>query len=761
MRTSRLLLTVCLVLPIAPAATAQAPLAERLPARPLVYLGWAGKTKALEDSAAGKLADDPAFQRVMTGIRDAVLKAVPEGQPRTIFEAAWGMATTVWKHPVAAAAIDVAPVAGRGEPVPSLALVADLGNDRKAFETHLEKLVSALDEDARPEQRQSANVAYRVVAGPERGMEVAFGFDGNVFFVCLGPVDLAGRLLGLKAADSLKSDKAFAAAVAEVGGEAPQYAFYADVKGILAAARKVIAHQERHREGPPESSGVARLDKVVKALGLSEATVLAAAGRFADGGVYSRGKLYSPAPHTGVLMPFAGKPLTEADLAGVPADADMMLAANCPMQAMLAELRRVLGATEPRALADFNEALGELDETLGTSVEKNILASLGDTFVLTSAASQGGFGTGTVVTIEVTDAKALAKAMASVEEGITRAAAGPTGPPEAPRRQPVRFQGIQAGGTDIRYAAIQTAPVPVAPAYAIANGKLYLAAWPQLVAAALDAAPRPAATPLRIAPALAPRPAGLLAEASFRKLRGRVAREPTVLMYVNTPRIMERLYPVMLLGFTAGMNAAARETGAAFDPGWLPPLSKLKQYAGPYIAAVSADKEGIVYEDFGSMPLQGLLGGPAAAAPVMASFLPALWTARDKARRVVSASNLHQIGTCLMVYAADNNGRLPPNLGVLVGEYGLIPGTLVSPSSGRQPPKVKDGEIVGDTDYEYIQLPSLQAIGEASEAVIAYEKPENYRGEGTLALFADGHVQWVTVPRLRQLLTATRRLSSP
>jgi uncharacterized protein DUF1559 len=40
-------------------------------------------------------------------------------------------------------------------------------------------------------------------------------------------------------------------------------------------------------------------------------------------------------------------------------------------------------------------------------------------------------------------------------------------------------------------------------------------------------------------------------------------------------------------------------------------------------------------------------------------FVPSLGAARESARRISCASNLKQIGTCLEMYATDNNGHFP------------------------------------------------------------------------------------------------------
>lgn len=94
------------------------------------------------------------------------------------------------------------------------------------------------------------------------------------------------------------------------------------------------------------------------------------------------------------------------------------------------------------------------------------------------------------------------------------------------------------------------------------------------------------------------------------------------------------------------------------------------------------------------------------------------------------------------MYGAEQDGRLPPDLNALLPYLGDA-GLLVSPASGREPPKIKDGQIVGEVDYVYLPWPKLSAIQRLTRAVVAYERPENYDGAGTNVAFADGHVEWM------------------
>ena len=69
--------------------------------------------------------------------------------------------------------------------------------------------------------------------------------------------------------------------------------------------------------------------------------------------MYSKIRLFSPAPHQGILLPLAGIALEQSDLVEVPVDTDCLLAVKVSARDVQDEIRRVLGAVAPEASKAF------------------------------------------------------------------------------------------------------------------------------------------------------------------------------------------------------------------------------------------------------------------------------------------------------------------------------------------------------------------------------------------------------------------------
>jgi prepilin-type processing-associated H-X9-DG protein len=126
-------------------------------------------------------------------------------------------------------------------------------------------------------------------------------------------------------------------------------------------------------------------------------------------------------------------------------------------------------------------------------------------------------------------------------------------------------------------------------------------------------------------------------------------------------------------------------------------------------------------------------------------LLPALARAREEARKAVCKSNLKNIGLCVMMYAQDNDNKLPEKLSQLYPEYVKDLSLFVCPSSGKT---IASADQI-DTETPYVLVPGV-ALG-GGTAVLVYEKRGMHEG-GTNVLFADGHVEWVSGDRLDQLI---------
>jgi prepilin-type processing-associated H-X9-DG protein len=114
--------------------------------------------------------------------------------------------------------------------------------------------------------------------------------------------------------------------------------------------------------------------------------------------------------------------------------------------------------------------------------------------------------------------------------------------------------------------------------------------------------------------------------------------------------------------------------------------------------------------------------------PIMAAmFLPALSSAREKARDVNCMSNVKQIGLACAMYADQHDGRLPRGFDDLKD---VIPTTKVFVC-----PSAKD-----PTHYSYEFMGVTNKWQDDPDVVILRETEANHRGRRTL-LYNDGHVE--------------------
>ncbi|OPZ20767.1 MAG: hypothetical protein BWZ10_00613 [candidate division BRC1 bacterium ADurb.BinA364] len=662
-------------------------------------------------------------------MREILLKDIGGESDRKAFDAAWAVAGIAWQKPIALAITDVR--ADNSPPMPRIALLIDLGADRAEFAAKLDalltELAAKLGEGA--ETRRTVGTVETRSFRLDESATVTLGYLGETFFATFGD-GLAEELVQLKPDASLRANKAFAAAMQEVGGENEQLSYYVDVESLKAkllppAPAGEVAASEPHGQEPHPRA-------ILDALGVGRLSAIAGSVRIVDRGMYTRTRIFSPAPHQGLLMLLTGGTLNDADLSDVPADADFVLACKLSPSAALAELRRIVRQVEPEAEKELDEALAQADKAIGASLEKDLLAALSDTWVVSSAASQGGFFTGTMLTVSVKDADKLNKALAAIESAVV--AAQPNG---------VKALTVKAGRADVRYlaATVEKFPLPVAPAWCVHKDKLHVALWPQVIVSDVENAGR---NPL-------------VKSEAFAAVRQKVSAKGSMLCYVNTPAIVRQLYPLSLLGGSMGTNFLASQGGAEGGVLWPLPMSRLEKYLTPEVSVVSFDDKGITLEGYSAGPSL-TTGLPAVAALGTSISLPALGRARQTAKQTVSASNLHSLSVGMIMYAADNGGRLPPDLDAVVKPYlGSNTKLLVSPLSGRPEPRLVDGKIVGEIDYVFV-CPGIKMIEveNPAEFLMLYEHLENYDDAGTNAAFVDGHVAHLSREEFFKALEKTK-----
>jgi prepilin-type processing-associated H-X9-DG protein len=138
-------------------------------------------------------------------------------------------------------------------------------------------------------------------------------------------------------------------------------------------------------------------------------------------------------------------------------------------------------------------------------------------------------------------------------------------------------------------------------------------------------------------------------------------------------------------------------------------------------------------------------------------FLPS-GASRMQSPRVISASNLKQIGLAMFLYANDHHDAFPDSLSTILATEDLTPGVFVSPLSNDTPatgPTTQATLAVFATpehcSYLYFGA-GLSSTGDPS-TVTACEVPQP-NATGMNVFFLDGHVEFVPDPAAQQLRAA-------
>ncbi|MCP4376446.1 MAG: hypothetical protein GY794_09760, partial [bacterium] len=247
------------------------------------------------------------------------------------------------------------------------------------------------------------------------------------------------------------------------------------------------------------------------------------------------------------------------------------------------------------------------------------------------------------LSVSVKDTKKLNAAISKIEAVFKKQTSGRR---SRYSRAP-SLEVFKSGKVEIHYVQNIDRESPVAPAWSVHNGRLYIALWPQVISAAIENTGKKT----------------IVRNAAFQKIRSRVSPKATTLTYINTPAIVRNAYNLLLIGWTMGSAEISRELGpiASAKIDWLPSLPKIEKYLSPEVAAFSSDAAGITIESYGSVPIvSSFISSILTTAPVSATVLiPAIHRAKSQAKRAASRANLSGIGKAMAMYRAMHN-QVPP-----------------------------------------------------------------------------------------------------
>jgi prepilin-type processing-associated H-X9-DG protein len=706
------------------------PLADRLPASTMVYVGWSPNASLQTTATAKMLADERfmvpwrrVFQEMMLDLPDVAEGGVRLSAqlPQLLLDAA--------QCEGCFALLDLKQ--GKRRLDPQSVLMIDLGAKRKSFEEHFapiqQRIKARLGDRLKSVKLQDSSLYVK--SDGEGKSRITWGFVGDTFIAFMGDgaEEFIPKLLAGKIEASLKNAPAFADCLNKIPGESV-FTAYLDTQASLAMVRRLV-----EREGNSDLMFIGKnWDNVLAEFGLNNVRGIGEKTVIEDKQFVTRTLLRTQGAPSGMLGLLVQPAVDEAMMKVIPRDA--MAAAAIRLDPAKAYEQLKTSAINIGG-NDAKESFGQLEqgaEGIGLPI-KVVLEAMGDQWVVYNATSSGGFAlTGWTLVGNIRNPEQFNKSLNVVRGIITKGLSG--------EGEQSRIHVLDADATKIEYLELGRSGVPVSPAWTVVGDKFVFALYPQLVE---DAAKQ-----------IKEGGKSLLDNADFSAARRRTGNDGPM-VFVSGPEVTRNLYPVGLV-FVSALNSFAGgfhdvEDGshvAAAD--LLPSMQRLMQYVGHDTLAVKVTPDGILKTRSVTNPLLSPLAWLDSPILWMAIGIPSAGAGEQTADRVQSAANLRQIGQAVLLYSNEKRGKFPPDLASLIKTQGLPVEATKSPF----------GPAKGGTDIILVSYgainPAAAPIG-GGEIIIAYDQAALEQGEGTNALFADGHVDWLAAQAFKMSLEESRK----
>ncbi len=708
----------CIALLILPSIVEAQPLADRLPGDAVIYVGWRGADSmgpGYQTSHLKAVLDASDFAQVIHEFLPQVMARLGKEDPDAarVMPIISAVAQPMWKHP-SALYMGAFEMNGR-EPAPRLAVLCDAGVDAPQLLATLKKLLV-----------QNEGLPIPIEVRESKGLiVVTFGKMSSAFDALTG---------GLPAGETqtLANEKGFKDAMAQ-GVKEPSIVFYANVEGMVATANKLV--NQLH-----DDQGKALWPKIRDGLGLTGLKRIAVAGGFDGKDWMESAFVAAPVPRAGLLKMVDGAPLSADLLKLVPKTSTELTAGRFNLAGFVAQIREEIGQFDPGMRDQVDGAIQQISRILGMDVQKDLLGSFGEEWVAYSDPAIGGFGfAGAVLVNHLTDPAKAEQSFSRLEQFINQIIAANLHDPKVS----VAFQKRMEGGLTLHYLAIPL----VTPTWAIQDGNLYFALYPQTVSGA--------------AAFVAGKGPSILENADFVATRKRLGNESAdSVQYTD----LVRLAPVNYGSWVAisRLIGFGDLFGVPSPLIVLPPMAPLMANLSSAGSMSWSDDAGFHARSICPFPGSTVLSTDpissymsASPAFMLSVLLPSLSKARETANRVKSGSNLRQIGMGCMLHANENKGNYPPDLGSLL-KQDLTPAVFISPRGNQALPAQnltpeQWAQWVNEhSDYVYLGKGKTNNI--PADQPLAYEKLEVGGNQGVNILFGDGHVEFTQTQQAQEII---------
>lgn len=715
------------------------------PQQAMLFVEWFGCGEADGESknATERLAANPEIKALIGTVKKAIESGIRNemrGEERMIAEDVMKLVLTLYARPGCLYFSDFR-MGPEGVAVEA-GIVVNAGKELDNIKRVLMKFEKLLlFEMSRGNPQQSAisqigSATFRQLPLPPDAPPVAWGTQGQYVMLAIGQGTPNKIINNMTKGPGLTAYAPARKALATVKVARPNFRSYLNVAQII---------EKFGPMAPPQ------VMEVIDALGLTGIQGLVSESGLEGDGFASKSMVLTTGELKGILRLAAAKPLTSKDLAVIPGDASIAMAVKLDVQDIYKTFLNILDRIEPRARMEFmDEVIHEPGRALGIDIEKDIIGSLGDTLCLWNAPSDGGLVfTGLTLSVDLADADRFQQALEKVMNFVQMQTGSAWEMGSRRARRGVYVSNFIYKGVKVYHINSVGEEIPIAPAWCVANGKVYASLFPQMLKTVLargaDASGSMAANP------------------AFSNLDNVISAS-----YMDFPRVFELLYPVLHPLAQLACDELQRE-GLNVTIAALPTAAGIQPHLKPEVSRVVRTQDGILITQRGAIPMGGGLGAGTVlssmmlfgvSAPVYRSARVEMPmqaddvavaearpqpsrrpTPRGRAVQAKQMATLRHLGVALQMYriehgafpdrldalwtgkdklinkpALDHAGKPFNYFGPKVKESREMVASTTAPLSGQRHVLFVDGSIMTVPEKEYQQLEAKQRPGQLKKA---------------------------------------------